>query len=234
MFSWIVWKVFLFFQSKTLLKVNQIFGCNPDTARKLYRAPDNRFQDRLKRNMLETAETRRCLGSWSCWSPVRNNRFGSWRGSVSSSVQVPIREPSYKLFFSRPEVPDSVEKVLKPIISIQSYFFPLRSDGLQMRRDSCCLRNCKWMDEEVEHGVTSLTEIHMKMEELDPMEDKSLTNGRMYLEKKDSGTLWGLSLFHIRVERKVHCVAERHYKGNPLRLPSTGHQPLTNHWWFCT
>ena len=40
------------------------------------------------------------------------------------------------------------------------------------------------MDEEVEHGVTSLTEIHMKMEELDPTEDKSLTYGRLYLKKK--------------------------------------------------
>ncbi|CAL8389045.1 unnamed protein product [Boreogadus saida] len=43
---------------------------------------------------------------------------------------------------------------------------------------------CKWMDEEVEYDVTSLTEIHMKMEELDPTEDKILTCGRMYLKKK--------------------------------------------------
>lgn len=39
------------------------------------------------------------------------------------------------------------------------------------------------MDEVVEHGVTSLTEIHMKMAELDPTEDKSLTYGRLYLKK---------------------------------------------------
>ena len=33
------------------------------------------------------------------------------------------------------------------------------------------------VDEELEHGVTTLAEIHMKMLELDPTEDKSLDLG---------------------------------------------------------
>lgn len=43
---------------------------------------------------------------------------------------------------------------------------------------------CEWIDEEVEHGVTTLAEIHMKMLELDPIEDKSLAYGRRYLKTK--------------------------------------------------
>ena len=40
------------------------------------------------------------------------------------------------------------------------------------------------MDEELEHNVTTLAEIHMKMLELDPTEDKSLAYGRRYLKTK--------------------------------------------------
>jgi hypothetical protein len=45
----------------------------------------------------DSSEPRRCLGKWGRRSPVWDCRFGGRRGTVSSSVQDPVRAPSWKL-----------------------------------------------------------------------------------------------------------------------------------------
>lgn len=43
---------------------------------------------------------------------------------------------------------------------------------------------CEWIDETVEHGVTTLEEIHTKIMELHSSEYKNLVYGRRYLKAK--------------------------------------------------
>ena len=45
-------------------------------------------------------------------------------------------------------------------------------------------RLCVWIEENVDHKITTLTEVHSKMEELDPTDDKKLTYTRKYLKEK--------------------------------------------------
>ena len=45
-------------------------------------------------------------------------------------------------------------------------------------------RLCVWIEENVDHEITTLTEVHSKMEELDPTDDKKLTYTRKYLKEK--------------------------------------------------
>lgn len=54
------------------------------------------------------------------------------------------------------------------------------------------------MDEGGEHGVTTLAEIHMKMVELDPTEDKSLAYGQRYLKIK----------LHEEYKESLHFISE--------------------------
>lgn len=67
---------------------------------------------------------------------------------------------------------------------MKNYIFPQVGRPIDEERKLLFEKLCEWIDEEVEHGVTTLAEIHMKMLELDPIEDKSLAYGRRYLKTK--------------------------------------------------
>ena len=67
---------------------------------------------------------------------------------------------------------------------MKKYIFPQVGQPIDEERKLLFEKLCEWIDEEVEHGVTTLAEIHMKMLELDPIEDKSLAYGRRYLKTK--------------------------------------------------
>ncbi|KAL7395509.1 hypothetical protein ABVT39_018190 [Epinephelus coioides] len=66
-------------------------------------------------------------------------------------------------------------------------------------------RLCGWIDEGVEHGVTTLAEIHMKMVELDPTEDKSLAYSWRYLKTKLQDEYEESLCFTMREEQTL-CV----------------------------
>ena len=61
------------------------------------------------------------------------------------------------------------------------------------------------MDGVVEHGVTTLADIHMKMIELDPTEDKRLAYGRRYLKTKLQEE-YKESLYFTSEERRTDIV----------------------------
>lgn len=67
---------------------------------------------------------------------------------------------------------------------MKNYIFPPVGRPIDEERKLLFEKLCEWIDEEVEHGVTTLAEIHMKMLQLDPIEDKSLAYGRRYLKTK--------------------------------------------------
>uniref|UniRef100_UPI00358F5C61 uncharacterized protein n=1 Tax=Myxine glutinosa TaxID=7769 RepID=UPI00358F5C61 len=104
----------------------------PDRARKLYRAPDNRYINRLKRSFMETAVSR-----GDAWG---NEVAGRLSGIVDLVAEEALYHLRCRTLFEHP-VENS--KVGRPLDEEKQLLF----ENL-----------CKWMDEEVEHGVTTLAE----------------------------------------------------------------------------
>lgn len=106
---------------------------------------------------------------------------------------------------------------------MKNYIFPQVGRPIDEERKLLFEKLCEWIDEEVEHGVTTLAEIHMKMLQLDPIEDKSLAYGRRYLKTKLQEE-YKESLYFT----SGNCVPERHDKCSSSRLSSTGNHPLAH------
>lgn len=104
-------------------------------------------------------------------------------------MQVPVWEPSNKLWgiIFQDHKSLTLRRFWSQLLQLKIIFHLQVGRPIDEERQLLFEKLCTWLDEEVEHGVTSLTEIHKKMEELDPTEDKSLTYVRQYLKKKLQG-----------------------------------------------